>query len=152
MTKTQNDGTPLADVPTACPLQGTGQASQCAFLNKPDSSSTFIVISSRHKMSKIINILIIKIGDLNYLSYQFNIYYIFYSAPGPPGRVELFSISRSQLHLTWRAPEKPNGIITAYNVTWRRISNDKKQNVDGNLNQTRLSNDQTSYIIGYLGK
>ena len=82
----------------------------------------------------------------------FNFHYLFSLAPGPAENVELSRISFSQLNLTWQAPGNPNGIITGYRVTWKIISNDKLQSVNGSLNQTSLPQEETFYVINYLGK
>ena len=79
-------------------------------------------------------------------------YHLFCLAPGHPGNVQLLRISFSQLRLTWQTPADPNGNITGYKVTWKMVSDDKLQSVDGKVNETILASENTSYVINYLGE
>ena len=77
--------------------------------------------------------------------------HLFYLAASHVESVELLRISFSQLRLTWQAPKDLNG-ITGFNVTWKMVSNDKQQSVNGFLNQMSLPKENTSYVINNLGK
>ena len=77
---------------------------------------------------------------------------IFHLGPGKLKGVELLSISHSQLNLSWSPPEKLND-VKGYNVTWKLVSNDKLQSVDGIIvNRTNIATEEKSYVIKYLGK
>ena len=75
-----------------------------------------------------------------------------YLAPGRPRNVQVLPISFSQLRATWQSPLDPNGVIIGYKITWRMVTDDKQQSVDGKQNETILPSENTSYVINYLGE
>ena len=86
------------------------------------------------------------------IQYFQNFDLLFFEAPGPVESFNLLPFSSSQLRLTWQAPGDPNGNIIGYKVTWKIVSDDKLQSVNGNRTEMTLSKDNTSYMINYLGK
>ena len=70
-----------------------------------------------------------------------------------PGNVQLRQPqSHTQLNLTFEPPSDPNGVITGYLVTWKKVKNDTNDSDIGALNQTRLSNISRSFVIKNLGE
>lgn len=60
--------------------------------------------------------------------------------------------SATELHLTWAPPSDPNGVITAYFVTWRKVKDDKNNSVVGVLKQDKLQASARSLSIKNLGE
>ena len=75
----------------------------------------------------------------------------FVLVPGVPDNVQLMQSSATQLSLTWARPLDPNGVISGYFVTWKKIKDDKNKTVDPASNQTTLGAETRSFLVENLG-
>ncbi len=54
--------------------------------------------------------------------------------------------------MSWQKPTDPNGIILGYVVTWKMVSNDRGEKVEGNLKQLTTEANVTWSVIEDLGE
>lgn len=64
--------------------------------------------------------------------------------PGPVSEIEFHSVSSRELRLQWKPPYQPNGIITHYEVAYRRNTSEpgteKRQELAGDLRVYAVAN------------
>ena len=74
-------------------------------------------------------------------------------APGIPNDVKLLSVNSSQLYLTWQDPRDPNGVILRYFVTWKKVRNDRGEEVSDSVSkQGATKGNVNSFTIRDLGE
>lgn len=71
----------------------------------------------------------------------------FHLDSGPAENVTLITVSSSRLRLRWQKPSNTNAEITGYDITWKMVSNDKKQNVNGRLMRAHLARNKSLFVI-----
>ena len=66
-------------------------------------------------------------------------------APGPVSDLNAIPISPESLQLSWRPPQNPNGVITAYEITYQLISKGMCDNTPDRVNT--VTSQQPGYTI-----
>uniref|UniRef100_A0A914BWZ1 Fibronectin type-III domain-containing protein n=1 Tax=Acrobeloides nanus TaxID=290746 RepID=A0A914BWZ1_9BILA len=67
------------------------------------------------------------------------------TAPGPVSDLNAIPISPESLQLSWRPPQNPNGVITAYEITYQLISKGMCDNTPDRVNT--VTSQQPGYTI-----
>ena len=79
---------------------------------------------------------------------MFNAIFSRFSEPTAPRKLRGFSISSTQLNVTWDEPESQNGKLTGYTVYYKHMMDDRNKNVPSEEWQISSTTFPATVLVG----